>query len=348
MERPTDELLQRLLAAAAGAAGDGAPRLVEAARAEAEAEVKELIRSAFKAVLLRRAVETMEAPRQDQSVPPPSKATSGATARYVYAITDGAPAVDRLGGVTDSAPRILSHDRLSAVVSDVSLGQFGAAALDEHLKNMGWVEQKVRAHDNVIKSVAAEATVIPCRFCTILADDDEVRRLLNRHGERLSSLLDSLRGRREWGVKAVARAIPDDGAAADDDDAGRAYLTRRARKDRLRGEQARAADAAAEVCHEQLAAEAEQAVRLPARNASERPPGERLALNAAYLVPDASADGFHATAAALARQVQPMGLNIEVTGPWPPYNFARLDLSLRPEDAAEVRTLNARQPEAAA
>src|SRR5688572_6076846 len=61
MERPTDELVQRLLAAAvaAGAGGD-APRLVDEARAEAEAEIKELVKSAMKAVLLRHVVARLE------------------------------------------------------------------------------------------------------------------------------------------------------------------------------------------------------------------------------------------------------------------------------------------------
>ena len=58
-----------------------------------------------------------------------------------------------------------------------------------------------------------------------------------------------------------------------------------------------------------------------------------MVLNGAYLVADADADRFHATAAELAARHQAGGaeveLEVEVTGPWPPYNFVRLDLSLQ-------------------
>src|SRR5438105_1934205 len=59
MERPTDDLVQRILAAAADAGGR-ARSLVDAARADAEAEVKELLKTALKAALLRQALTELE------------------------------------------------------------------------------------------------------------------------------------------------------------------------------------------------------------------------------------------------------------------------------------------------
>ena len=56
MEELTEQLIQRLLAAATRSSGADARRLVAKARAEAEAEVKDLLKSAMKAVLLRQAV----------------------------------------------------------------------------------------------------------------------------------------------------------------------------------------------------------------------------------------------------------------------------------------------------
>jgi len=62
MERPTDDLLRRILTAAATQADAPAvQRLVHAARAEAEDEVKALLKSALKAALLRAAAEQLEA-----------------------------------------------------------------------------------------------------------------------------------------------------------------------------------------------------------------------------------------------------------------------------------------------
>src|SRR5687767_13106801 len=105
MERPTEELLQRMLAAVVGTFGDDEriDRVVEAARAEAEVEVKDLIKSAIKATLLQRAVSRLEAPFGGATEPPPVLEAAApprpdddagyATACYVYGITravDGA------------------------------------------------------------------------------------------------------------------------------------------------------------------------------------------------------------------------------------------------------------------
>ena len=80
MDRPTEQLLQRILTCVAETGDEQAARLVAEARAEAEAEVKDLLKSAMKASLLRSAADRLEAqsvgPREDplweQSGPAPT------------------------------------------------------------------------------------------------------------------------------------------------------------------------------------------------------------------------------------------------------------------------------------
>ena len=50
-------------------------------------------------------------------------------------------------------------------------------------------------------------------------------------------------------------------------------------------------------------------------------------------VADDGADAFHARVAELAQQYRPQGLRLDLTGPWPPYNFAALNLSDSPSEA---------------
>ena len=72
-DRPTDELIQRMLSAVVGTFGgdEHVARLVGAARAEAEAEVKELLKAAVKATLLQRAVAWLESGSSLSEVPIP-------------------------------------------------------------------------------------------------------------------------------------------------------------------------------------------------------------------------------------------------------------------------------------
>src|SRR5207237_10075377 len=89
----------------------------------------------------------------------------------VYALTNtawGKPSAD-LRGLDGRAPlRVVRHDDLQAITGDVSLDEFGPGVIDERLKDLSWVEQKVRGHDAVVTSLSAAGTVIPCRFCPIL------------------------------------------------------------------------------------------------------------------------------------------------------------------------------------
>jgi len=199
MDRPTDELLRRILAAAATEA-DAATvqRLVADARAEAEGEVKGLLKSALKAVLLRGVAEQLEA---GASLPPPrmadapaqvstgrgmngdraeheaeakrevgsrreDKASPASGARYVYAITAAGPQswLTDTAGVDAGRPlELVRQDDLQAVVSSVSLEEFAQTVLEERATDPQWIEEKVRAHDRVIKcAMAAGGAVIPC------------------------------------------------------------------------------------------------------------------------------------------------------------------------------------------
>lgn len=393
MDELTEQLIQRLLAAATRSSADDAPRLIAEARAEAEAEVKDLLKSALKAVLLRQTVAELErmpgAPAADTPPPaatsaepapvsiapaaqaatdlepepepvasshPPAGDVEGDTACYVYGIAraDTLDLPPDLTGVDGDPPLIaVRHNGLAAVTSAVRLSAFGQAAIDEHVKDLGWVEQKVHAHDRVVKAAMAAGPVIPCRFCTIVADEGEVLRLLRRHAATIRQTLDRIEGRREWGVKVVYSPDAADDAGGDEergDDrgpvqgaAGRSYLLQKRRQGLRRSESLRDAQAAADECHRILSALSADAALLPTRDRGDN--GRKLLVNAAYLVADAELQGFDAALAELQARHARNGISLERTGPWPPYNFARLSLTLEPEARQEAPSSEAAPPQ---
>jgi hypothetical protein len=237
-------------------------------------------------------------------------ATTAATAWYVF----GVVASD---AVPPRGTQLVEHGALAAVAAEVSLAEFGDDVVAERLNDRAWLEEKVRAHEDVLQSFVGVVPVVPLRFGAIYRDPDDVRRLLGERSGFFEAALERLGGHVELGVKAwfdparVARPPATD---------GRAYLERR------RGELASARDAttAAAAAHERLLALASDGVvnRPQPRELSGR--DEKMLLNAAYLVPTAD-DRLAAELGRLAEEHEPNGLVYELTGPWPPYNFARED-----------------------
>jgi hypothetical protein len=224
------------------------------------------------------------------------------SALYVYGVVPAAATID--------APTVelLREDGLAAVVGRVPLDEFGADVIDARLRDPAWLEARVRAHHDVLDSVLQRTHVVPLRFGAVFETEEHVRRMLRERNE-LPDALERVRGCVELGVKAFPRAEPQETTPAPT--SGAAYLRA---KQRERADAARRHDelcAAADDIYARLAEQARDArVSRPA-------PGSDAVLNSAYLVPRDDEASFRAAAAAL---LSP-SLRVEVTGPWPPYNF---------------------------
>jgi hypothetical protein len=223
--------------------------------------------------------------------------------------------------------RVIVDDRLGAVVSSVEPLHFGEEALQRNLEDLTWLAATARAHHAVVEAVWQQHPVAPLRLATIYLDDDNVRALLRGKDAAFTAALDRIRGRREWGVKAFALARPGVDADRRATDTGlgpgAAYLLRK-RMARERGARAQqdVQDAAADL-HRTLNAAAAASHLYPPQDPQLSGRGERMVLNAAYLVEETDAAAFICTVQAW----NSPHIRHELTGPWVPYSFATLEES---------------------
>ncbi|HEX4792444.1 MAG TPA: GvpL/GvpF family gas vesicle protein [Humisphaera sp.] len=220
---------------------------------------------------------------------------------------------------------LLESDDLLAIVSQVSLAEFGQSALDDRVNDPAWVETKIRAHDKIIKNARSLGSIIPCRFCTILRSRQDVEDLLRHHRRRIAAKLAALDGKSEWGVK-LWLAAPSN-ASQPQEISGKAYLQHKRNARDHRRQLQRPAEDRAEQFHKDLAATAAEAALLPIRDRAGEDSAE-IALNGAYLVADQQRTHFEDEIADWSNRHAAEGWRVEITGPWPPYNFAQLDLSM--------------------
>ena len=356
-----DSTLQALLEAIDAYAAGRAPELVAEARAAAEAKVRSTLVDALAHSMLEAAraelapspprsrvsretrprSQVASGPRQpraaaasadDSEEGSATAARSAETGYYVYGIVSpsGAGLPSDLSGVERSPVGLIEHRGLAAIASRVSLASFGEEQLREHLNDIDWLEETARGHEAVLEEALSRTTVVPLRLCTIYRSEAHVKDMLDTEREQIADALARLHGRTEWGVKLIAepgaleRAVSGGGGAEDEDDSlspGVAYMRDRSRESRERDELDRIADSWADETHERLAAKAAEALVNPIQNAEVSGHTGDMLLNGAYLVADADLDEFRAEVAALTDRFAPAGASVELTGPWPPYNF---------------------------
>jgi hypothetical protein len=167
----------------------------------------------------------------------------------------------------------------------------------------------VLAHERVLEAIMERGPVLPLRFGTQLAGEEELAAVLVERREQLQRALERVRGCVEMGLRvlpAAPEARTEGGRPAKRERSGRDYLLERLREHRD-------AERAARELHAPLAALAGEA-RLEER------PSAGAILVGSYLVDAARLDAFHARAGELAAHSGE--LELVVTGPWPPYSFA--------------------------
>jgi gas vesicle protein GvpL/GvpF len=229
----------------------------------------------------------------------------------------------------DTEVEPIEEGGLTVLVSRVAESEFGAEPLRRNLNDLVWLERVARSHEAVLDGVLGTATMVPLRLCTIFEDEESVRRMLERERPALEHALRELEGRQEWGAKLLVDPaamrerlqVPDAGATQAAGGAGAAYLKQRRAEREARDEaRALARELAADV-HEQLAAVAVAAVTRPPQNRDLSGHEGEMLLNAAYLVETARVDELRDAGAELEARHGPLGARVDLTGPWPPYNF---------------------------
>jgi hypothetical protein len=223
-----------------------------------------------------------------------------------------------LAAIGGAAPTLVERDGLAAIVGPAPLAEFDAEAFAANVRDPAWLEANVRAHEAVLEAAVGRVPVVPFRFGTIYRSADQVRQMLEDHGE-LREELGRVAGKLELGVKGLH--VADAGVEDDPASTGRQYLERKQAARRLAEEAEALRGRYANEAHERLAAVAEEAVaNAPQSREVSGQPGEMF-LNGAYLVAEDRRPAFVEAVAALQAAHAQDGVTYVLTGPWPPYNF---------------------------
>jgi Gas vesicle synthesis protein GvpL/GvpF len=265
----------------------------------------------------RREVPDRAAPTKERGGGDPA-----AKGRYVYCIVRSDQPLD-FGpiGIGDEPSPVYTVrcDDLSAIVSDAPLG-----VLDPTRDN-------VLAHQRVNETVMRDYTVLPMSFGTVFKTRDDVATFLKSAYRAFSDVLDKMENKLEFGLKvlwdrdAVIREIEED-----DEDIHRLKSEIAAQKGSTyfaRMQYGRLIDGALQAKSERYVGEIFDRLRdVSVAARANKPIGDRMILNAAFLVTRDTEEEFDARVKELGASNDK--LTFKYTGPWPPYNFVNIRLKL--------------------
>src|SRR4051794_9344777 len=328
----SDRLRAALEELAGARAGDG----VREAEAEARATVKNILRDELTRAMLARS-ERLLAPPGERSTPEPPAPAGPLPVQgegwWLYCVVGQAhprlPA--NLEGVAPGRPpRILRTEGLAAIVSKVPLDEFGEEGLKRNLNDLDWLESMARAHEGVLEAALGHGTVVPMRVCTIYRSEEHLRETLGERRELFAEALDWLDGRSEWGVKMLAQRervnelARERAGAAEPEGGGEgvAYLARKQLDRAVHDEADRIVTEAVRECHARLEEWAAASEVLPPQRREVSGHEGEMVFNGAYLVDDERMQSFEKVLGELESAYGRLGLELQLTGPWPAYHFA--------------------------
>ena len=259
---------------------------------------------------------------------------------YVYCVAEAAAAQQLDPGsfpaaIEDNAKlEWVTANDLAALASTVSLSEYGEAALAEHLSDATWTAVRAMRHETVVEYVAKRTSVVPLRFGAIYLERAGIERMLNEKGRELARIIERLRGHEEWGVNVysdratllasiteVSPRLRELARQAEAASPGQSYLMQK-KIEALRVDEVRMAlSDIVERIEKTLSEQADDAKRLRILKVEATEHGE-LKAKFAFLVKRAQFEEFRAAAERLAEENLAAGVRLELTGPWPAYNFS--------------------------
>ena len=243
---------------------------------------------------------------------------------YVYAI-------GRAGHPLPPEVLAVESGPLAAFYSRVGEAEYSQEAIDARSKDVEWLGAIGYQHQSVMNSLMKGGTIIPLRAFTLFATEPRLREHLDAERAQFLEMLERLDGKQEWTLRiefdpeqwsraivqrvASLRALSDETANASE---GKAFLLRKKLDDQKKQ--------ASREAEQQVVSEVEKEVLAKLRCdtvAETRQQRSGAFPQIDVLINRDEEARLEELRQDLERRYAAEGVSIALTGPWPPYTFAK-------------------------
>jgi hypothetical protein len=259
------------------------------------------------------------------------ESTGGASApdggKYVYCIihSDRQREFGTIGIGGGQRVYTVAHRDLAAVVSDTPIVIYDPT------------RENVLAHEFVNETVMREHTVIPMSFGTVFRSEDDVSELLRSTYQAFTDVLDKMKDKIEFGLKVLwdrEKVIQNIERENDEIRRLKDEISRHTASSTYfaRRQLGRLIEGALEEMSMRYVSDIHEALKPSAvASRSNKPIGDRMILNAAFLVDRSAERAFDERVKETSFRYEEL-LTFKYSGPWPPYNFVNIKLKLEKAD----------------
>lgn len=271
---------------------------------------------------------------------------------YLYCIKGKSHSKFSAEGIGGGKVFTIPYQDLRAVVSEVSLGEFGSEQIQKRAQeDLGWIKGKALIHQNVIgeamelkfppfplgedplanKSLKA---VIPMKFGTIFKTKERLEETLKEHYSQFEENLKNLTGKQEWTVKVylnrkvfegevkkVSPVVQEKEKEIAQLPEGMAYFMQKQIDDVVSKEANKTLQDYGKNFFETLKKYAEAGTKGKILEKELTESSLPMILNMIFLVSEEKLEDFIKEIDKLSKEYKLKGFNFEHSGPWPPYNF---------------------------
>src|SRR5919201_378372 len=234
--------------------------------------------------------------------------------KYVYCIIRSERQVEFGGIGIGGGQRVYTvhHNDLAAVVSDTPIVIYDPT------------RENVLAHEFVNETVMKEHTVIPMSFGTVFRSEEDVTELLRSTYQAFSEVLDKMQDKIEFGLKVLWDRDKVVASLEQDNEEIRRLKDEISRHTSTstyfaRMQLGRLVESSLEESSQRYVADIHEVLKSVAvASRSNKPIGDRMILNAAFLVDRAQEGSFDDRVKEISRRYEDI-LTFKYSGPWPPY-----------------------------
>lgn len=235
----------------------------------------------------------------------------------------------------------VSYMELEAITSEVSVEEFSSEEVQKKAKDdLEWIKGKVQIHEDVVERAmrprnSTVVPVIPMQFGVIFRSKENLQDTLCNNLEKFRKSLEFIAGKQEWGVKVFLNQKVFDGFLERDSEElqarkkeaeslpkGMAFFAKKKIISNIDEIKERELDQIiSEIC-ESLSQSAIDLYKAKVLEKDFTLMSEDMILNGFYLIMESQIAEFKERTEKLREKYNPLGVEIEMTGPWPSYHFA--------------------------